>query len=214
VLDIASRAGAVAAVNAGFFLPSGAPAGVLAAHGALVAIGSSPRAAIGIADTPAGERLLVGRIRAFWLPWTLWGGAWPAAVVRAADAGDLQRWDLARDVVGGAGLLVSAGAPVTDWTSERLRAGFTTQRHPRTMAGVDRDGFLWLFAADGRQPDRSIGMTFDDLVRLALAHGLRDALNLDGGGSTTMVVQGRVVNRPSDLTGPRAVSDALVVLPR
>jgi exopolysaccharide biosynthesis protein len=40
------------------------------------------------------------------------------------------------------------------------------------------------------------------------------ALNLDGGGSTTMVVRGEVVNRPSDPTGPRPVSDALLVVPR
>ena len=43
--------------------------------------------------------------------------------------------------------------------------------------------------------------------------GARDALNLDGGGSTAMTVRGRVVNRPSDAGGERPVSDALVVLP-
>ena len=43
---------------------------------------------------------------------------------------------------------------------------------------------------------------------------LRDALNLDGGGSTTMVVQGKIVNRPSDAGGPRAVSDAILVKSR
>ena len=43
---------------------------------------------------------------------------------------------------------------------------------------------------------------------------MRDALNLDGGGSTTMVVRGEVVNQPSDATGERPVGDALLVLPR
>jgi exopolysaccharide biosynthesis protein len=43
--------------------------------------------------------------------------------------------------------------------------------------------------------------------------GAREALNLDGGGSSSMVVRGRVVNRPSDPAGERAVSDSLVVLP-
>ena len=47
-------------------------------------------------------------------------------------------------------------------------------------------------------------MTFADLLRLCDRLELRDALNLDGGGSTTMVVSGKVVNRPSDATGPRA----------
>jgi exopolysaccharide biosynthesis protein len=40
---------------------------------------------------------------------------------------------------------------------------------------------------------------------------LQDALNLDGGGSTTMVVNGRIVNKPSDPTGPRQVNDAILV---
>jgi exopolysaccharide biosynthesis protein len=41
-----------------------------------------------------------------------------------------------------------------------------------------------------------------------------DALNLDGGGSTTMVANGAIVNRPSDAAGPRPVSDAIVVVKR
>ena len=55
-------------------------------------------------------------------------------------------------------------------------------------------------------------MTFADLERLSDRLHLTDALNLDGGGSTTMVVRGHVVNRPSDPAGARPVSDALVVL--
>jgi exopolysaccharide biosynthesis protein len=57
-------------------------------------------------------------------------------------------------------------------------------------------------------------MTFTDLLRLCDRLELRDALNLDGGGSTTMVVNGRIVNRPSDAAGPRAVSDAILVKTR
>jgi len=57
-------------------------------------------------------------------------------------------------------------------------------------------------------------MTFEDLQRLADRLELTDALNLDGGGSTTMVIRGQVVNRPSDPTGVRPVGDALIVTPR
>ena len=57
-------------------------------------------------------------------------------------------------------------------------------------------------------------MTLPDLVRLADRLELHDALNLDGGGSTTMVVKGQIVNKPSDAAGPRAVSDAIVVKSR
>jgi exopolysaccharide biosynthesis protein len=103
---------------------------------------------------------------------------------------------------------------IADWRDEALSVEtFTAARHPRTMIGLDRHGMAWLVAVDGRQPDYSIGMTFAELQRVADRLDLTDALNLDGGGSTTMVVQGEVVNRPSDPTGPRPVGDAILVLP-
>ena len=120
----------------------------------------------------------------------------------------------APDAVGGAGLLVSGGVAVTDWSMERFSPAFAADRHPRSVVGVAADGAIWLIAVDGRQPSHSVGMSFTELQRLCAALGLRDALNLDGGGSTTLVVQGRIVNRPSDLTGPRQVSDAIVVRKR
>jgi exopolysaccharide biosynthesis protein len=120
--------------------------------------------------------------------------------------------DRSDHIINGAGLLRRRGEPIVDWTDEGLNlATFVDARHPRTIIGTDREGFIWLAAVDGRQPDYSIGMTFADLQRLCDRLGLTDALNLDGGGSTTMVVRDRVVNRPSDPGGPRPVSDAIVV---
>jgi exopolysaccharide biosynthesis protein len=57
-------------------------------------------------------------------------------------------------------------------------------------------------------------MTIEELSALMRELGAVSALNLDGGGSTTMVVAGRVVNSPSDASGERPVSDALLVFPR
>ncbi|NQW02540.1 MAG: phosphodiester glycosidase family protein [Acidobacteria bacterium] len=127
---------------------------------------------------------------------------------------DGDRLESADHVVNGAGLLRRSGVPLTNWEAERLSAPtFVTARHPRTMVGVDRRGFVWFAVVDGRQAS-SVGMSFADLQRLADRLELTDALNLDGGGSSTMVVGGKVVNRPSDSTGPRAVSDALGVTVR
>src|SRR4030095_1449422 len=115
----------------------------------------------------------------------------------------------AASIVSGAGLLRRDGQVFVEWPSENLnRDDFTDARHPRTIVGVDRAGTIWLGVIDGRQPDFSIGMTFADLQRLCDRLGLVSALNLDGGGSTTMVVNGRLVNKPSDPEGPRPVSDA------
>ncbi len=133
---------------------------------------------------------------------------WKPASGQAAD-----RWRAAEDVVSGAGLLRRGNADVRGWDAEHLARGFLG-RHPRTMFGIDRAGYAWLVTVDGRQPDTSAGMTLAELQRLARRIGLTDALNLDGGGSTTMVVAGSIVNQPSDPTGARTVSDVLLVLPR
>lgn len=124
-------------------------------------------------------------------------------------------WQRADDIVGGAGLLLWRGRDAQDWAAERLDAkAFVDARHPRTLIGVDREGDVWLVVIDGRQPEHSVGMSLPELTALARRLGLVDALNLDGGGSSTMVVKGKIVNRPSDPTGPRPVSDAIVVLRR
>lgn len=91
--------------------------------------------------------------------------------------------------------------------------GFSQQRNPRTFAGVDRAGRTLIATVDGRSLT-SLGTSIVETGALAQALGMRDALNLDGGGSTTMVAGGQVVNDPSDATGERPVGDALLVLPR
>lgn len=82
-------------------------------------------------------------------------------------------------------------------------------RNPRTIAGTTRDHKIVLATIDGRQTT-SVGTTMAETAVVARALGLRDAVNLDGGGSTAMSVGGVLVNRPSDATGERSVGDALV----
>jgi exopolysaccharide biosynthesis protein len=98
--------------------------------------------------------------------------------------------------------------------AEQFKADFSRARHPRTAVGVRAEGSLVFVTVDGRQPKKSVGMTVDELAGLMLELGCVDAINLDGGGSTTMVVKGRVVNNSSDTTGERPVSDALLIFRR
>lgn len=84
-------------------------------------------------------------------------------------------------------------------------------RHPRTFVGRKPGGVVALVTVDGRQPT-SVGTTMRETARVALALGIRDAINLDGGGSTTMMAAGERVNRPSGGT-ERSVGDALVFVP-
>jgi hypothetical protein len=90
---------------------------------------------------------------------------------------------------------------------------FGVRRNPRTMAGVTGGGRLLLATVDGLAPGYSLGLSFREEARVMRALGARDAVNLDGGGSTTMAVRGRLVNLPSDDTGERPVGDALLLTP-
>ena len=81
-------------------------------------------------------------------------------------------------------------------------------RNPRTIAGVTASGVIVLATIDGRMTT-SVGTTMDETAAVAQALGLRDAINLDGGGSTTMSVRGELINTPSG-GSQRAVGDALV----
>jgi hypothetical protein len=89
---------------------------------------------------------------------------------------------------------------------------FALRRNPRTIAGVGESGRLLLVAVDGRAPGYSAGLDFEEEAAVMRALGARDAVNLDGGGSTTMTIRGAVVTRPSDATGERPVGDAVLLL--
>jgi len=159
----------------------------------------------------------------------LWVGSevsFPAADLRPGDPVEIIRtfrsaegkllanavWEEMDYIVGGTPVLIRTGKPVGDYSSERIQPGFVSKRHPRTAVGVLPDG-RWVFlVADGRRPDHSIGLTLEELTDLMLEIGCVDALNLDGGGSSTFFFNGQVRNLPSDPTGERPVSDAILVL--
>ena len=85
-------------------------------------------------------------------------------------------------------------------------------RHPRTAIGFSRDSStLFLLTVDGRS-ENSGGMTLIELATVMRELGAWQAMNFDGGGSTTMVVAGKVVNQPSDKEGERAVGNAVLVV--
>jgi hypothetical protein len=117
-------------------------------------------------------------------------------------------------VIGGGPRLVRGGRPAAASDPGNYPEGFAAERHPRTAVGVRTDGRVLLVTVDGRQPELSVGMTIAELASLLIELGAVEAVNMDGGGSTAMVVRGRVVNSPSDLTGERAVGDALLVFLR
>ena len=149
-------------------------------------------------------------------------GAGAGAAVEL-DQSILMRSDLVPqgDIVSGGPRLIAGGRVRVRSSAEGFaplsapwfHGSFVASRHPRTMAGVRRDGSLLLVTVDGRRPGWSAGVTLREGARVMRSLGARDALNLDGGGSTAMAVRGRVANVPSDPGGERKVSDVLLVLP-
>jgi exopolysaccharide biosynthesis protein len=119
-------------------------------------------------------------------------------------------------ILGGGPRLLAAGKSTVEAEIAKggFPDGFYTTRHPRTAIGWRADGKFLFVTVDGRQPQKSVGMTIAELAALMRELGCVEALNLDGGGSTTMVVKNKLVNNPSDPAGERAVSDALLILPR
>lgn len=116
--------------------------------------------------------------------------------------------------LGGAGRFLSGGRNVTDSMSalEGITTSFTGARHPRTFVGINADtSVLYVCTVDGRQAS-SIGMTFAEMAGFMMSIGASDAFNFDGGGSTTMVVRGEIVNSPSDPAGERSVANSLQVI--
>lgn len=124
------------------------------------------------------------------------------------------KWRIAEDIVGGGPQLIKDGKVAITLEQEKITESFSTTRHPRTAIAKLRDGKVLLVAVDGRQPNHSVGMSLNELADLLLEFGVIEAINLDGGGSTTMVVENKVVNKPSDQAGERPVSDALLVFLR
>lgn len=120
------------------------------------------------------------------------------------------------NVVGGGGMILRGGQPVSDSTNveEKISVAFLRARHPRTFVAINQDTTkLLLCTVDGRQ-ETSIGMSFQEMADFLLSIGGWHAVNLDGGGSTTMVVNGVIVNSPSDKTGERPVANTLQIIKR
>lgn len=135
---------------------------------------------------------------------------------RRRTAGDTVTWTarvtigaVLSEAVGGFPELLRDGRDVLG--DQIIAASFGEARHPRTALGWTPGQRLLLVVVDGRQPEWSAGMSLNELVWLFRSLGATDALNLDGGGSTAMVIDGRTISRPSDREGERPVGNALAL---
>ena len=101
------------------------------------------------------------------------------------------------EAMGGGPILIDEG-DVLSYPENTPGDNFYGVRHPRSLVGADAKGCLWLVVVDGRA-EKAYGMTIGELTQLACIMGLTDALNLDGGGSSTLwTLPGGVISHPSD----------------
>lgn len=121
-----------------------------------------------------------------------------------------------RTIVGGWPRIVAAGRNVALAADsvEGTIPRFSRQRHPRSALGISRDSAtLYVVAVDGRQ-QTSVGMTLEELADAMIALGAYEAMNLDGGGSTALIVRDSIVNTPSDTSGERPVGNVVAITRR
>ncbi len=143
------------------------------------------------------------------------------SVLRSLEKGDSMTyqygltppWNQASVAVGGGPRLVRDGKSVDEFAAEGFSKNFSRQDAPRTAVGVTASGELLLVTVDGRQAGRNAGVSLKELSRILVSLGAQQGINLDGGGSTTSWLDGKVINRPSD-GRERKISTALVVVER
>ena len=116
-------------------------------------------------------------------------------------------WKGVNHIISGGPYLVKNGEIYVDMTEQKLAA--IGGRNPRTAIGYTKSGNLIMLTADGREGS-SIGLTLNELATIMKELGCVNAMNLDGGGSTVMFVNGQVVNKPP-VQGGIPLSHTLVV---
>lgn len=188
---------------------------VVDAHGTVTAVRSPSGGTV-----PAGGRTLVGiGSAAGWLREHATPGRGLTVESRVTDPDGRQVELSGASVVGAGPALVRSGRVWINAAANGVSQGAVDSRSPRTVVGIRPDGTLLLVVFDGRRPGVSEGVSLTEAAGILVSLGAEDAINLDGGGSSTMVVGDKVRNSPSDAGDTdeerqRKVSNALVVVPR
>lgn len=187
--QIAQSAGAVAAINGGYFDGNCSSVSLLKINGQLFNTNARSRSAIGF--SPQG------------IPMIDW-------IQAGAD------WSNAHHALGGLSRLTQSGSVQVEWERDSATSDFTYGSNPRTGVGIASNGELIMATLDGRT-SAGAGVNLFDFAQWFVWLGALDTLNLDGGGSTTLwtVTEG-VVNYPSDNgiadhQGERSVANILAV---
>jgi exopolysaccharide biosynthesis protein len=215
VTTLAKRHEAVAAVNGGFWKLNGDSAGILKINRFWHGTPIKPRGAIGWSLNC--QKVLIDRVLTNYdlkdYPDKSEIEAIPLSISPYSNS---EEWKTFEYIVGGAPVLVKNGNLIEDYSPEQTLKSFLVNKYPRTAIGIRSNG-EWVFVVvDGQFYGFLGGMTIKELAQLMLDLGCIEALNLDGGGSSTMVIEGIVINEPcgeiqEDGKQVEAISDAILI---
>ncbi len=182
--DYAQRSDAIAIVNGGFFSERPSRAlGLVAAHARILYLphNGNYRGTVGfhsdgvLFDWISKDDLEANRFRS-----------------------DKEGWNKCHAALAAGPILIKDSTRCLDETSKFN----LTDRHPRTAIASKSGGEVLLVVVDGRQPDWSAGVSLTELTEMFKEMGVCNAMNLDGGGSASMVINEKLINRPSDYALP------------
>ena len=125
--------------------------------------------------------------------------------------GTFKKWKMQTAVGGGPVLVQNGQVSVTNNEEMKFAGKAIDDKHPRSAMGYTKDGKLVLLVIEGRFPAKAEGATLTQAALLLKDIGCIEALNLDGGGSSCLIINGKNTIQPSDKTGQRAVPAVFVV---
>ncbi|MFM7672718.1 MAG: phosphodiester glycosidase family protein [Bacteroidota bacterium] len=128
-----------------------------------------------------------------------------SAFVRSLVPVPLKKWNMKTAVSGGPVLVQDGKVLVTNNEEWKFAGKAIDDRHPRTAMGYTRDGKLIILVVEGRFPGRAEGTTLTQTAEMLVSLGCVEGLNLDGGGSSCLLVNGKETIQPSDKEGQRAI---------
>ncbi len=119
-------------------------------------------------------------------------------------------WSEVKEAVSGGPYLIMDGGVYVDQERQRFKYSVKETFAPRSAIGLGNDGKLYLISVDGRMPNYSAGLTLHELAQILKKLDFKEVINLDGGGSTTLVADGGIINTLSE-RHERKISNALLI---
>lgn len=128
----------------------------------------------------------------------------------AADTAHFTKWDVSTAIGGGPVLVQNGRVSISNNAERKFYGKAIDDRHPRTSIGYTADNQMIVFVCEGRS-ERAAGLTLGRMATIMKDLGCIEALNLDGGGSSCLLINGKEVNRPSSKGVQRSVPSVFII---